>query len=591
MSVSLSLLGGAGWQFFDNSGNVLSGGLLYTYAAGTTTPLTTYTSLTGLTANTNPIILDSAGRVPNQIWMTDGVGYKLILQNAVGGQIGAWDNITSQNTASVNLAASAISYTAAGSVVVRTVQAKLQESVSVLDFGAVGDGVADDTAAIQAAISSTTGCTIYFPPGEYKCTSQILINGKTGLVLQGSRNAKLLFTDGSYIGLLFTNSNQCKVENLKIYGTNTTTPAITLLKATTNTAYFTIQDCQFAYASRAIFLAQSYIVRFQNNNYSNCDQYVFATNAEGSVADLALVGETYGTSTIGASANVQIAYNDTRIIGCYWETMSTAKLSLAIVSPAQRVAISGCQFTTSGGIDVGTSNYVTINGCMFSDSYTSNRTIRINGGASGQVNGNLLTLTSLSATVVGVSSSGNTSVVGNFMTNFLQGIGSSGSGSITGNHITGCTTGISAGGTVVVANDNSFVSNTTNLVTSGSATATGPSVFTATLTGCTTSPTGTARYEVNNGVVNLFVPGISATSNSNACTITGLPTAIQPLGGINSFGSVVLVTDNGSQSAEQCFVSGSVLTLYKSGSATGFTASGTKGIVGCVITYRLRNVA
>jgi len=64
MAVNLSPVGGVAAQFFDNNGDPLSGGLLYSYASGTTTPLATYTSSTGLTANTNPIVLDSAGRVP-----------------------------------------------------------------------------------------------------------------------------------------------------------------------------------------------------------------------------------------------------------------------------------------------------------------------------------------------------------------------------------------------------------------------------------------------------------------------------------------------------------------------------------------------
>jgi hypothetical protein len=47
MSVNLSLLAGAGWQFFTDDGVPLAGGLLYTYAAGTTTPQAPYTSSSG----------------------------------------------------------------------------------------------------------------------------------------------------------------------------------------------------------------------------------------------------------------------------------------------------------------------------------------------------------------------------------------------------------------------------------------------------------------------------------------------------------------------------------------------------------------
>ena len=64
MAVNLSPVGGVAAQFFDNSGYPLTGGKLYTYAAGTTTPAATYTSSNGATAHSNPIVLDAAGRVP-----------------------------------------------------------------------------------------------------------------------------------------------------------------------------------------------------------------------------------------------------------------------------------------------------------------------------------------------------------------------------------------------------------------------------------------------------------------------------------------------------------------------------------------------
>jgi hypothetical protein len=62
----------------------------------------------------------------------------------------------------------------------RTALAKLRDTVSVKDFGAVGDGVANDTAAVQAAITAvqaTNGGSVYFPTGNYKITSSLLITG------------------------------------------------------------------------------------------------------------------------------------------------------------------------------------------------------------------------------------------------------------------------------------------------------------------------------------------------------------------------------------------------------------------------------
>ena len=97
MAVKLSPLAGAGWQFFDNLGIPLAGGLLYTYTAGTTTPQATYTSNTGTIANANPIVLDSAGRITNEVWLTTGIAYKFVLQTPAAVTIGTYDNISGIN--------------------------------------------------------------------------------------------------------------------------------------------------------------------------------------------------------------------------------------------------------------------------------------------------------------------------------------------------------------------------------------------------------------------------------------------------------------------------------------------------------------
>ena len=227
--VNFSPFAGAGAQFFDNNGVPLAGGFLYTYLAGTTTQQATYTTPVANIANANPIVLDASGRTTQEIWLVNGYAYKFVLQNSSGSQIGSYDNIpsTSTNLAIIN-DASSISYeegytVTAGNFVVgntylitsvgttsftsigatsntvgilftatgvgsgtgtaklsRTVQTKLQENVSVKDFGAVGNGTTDDTASIQACLSS--GATsITFPSGTYLISSTLSIPGSITL--------------------------------------------------------------------------------------------------------------------------------------------------------------------------------------------------------------------------------------------------------------------------------------------------------------------------------------------------------------------------------------------------------------------------
>ena len=94
MAVFLSPVGGVAAQFFTNTGAVLTGGKLYTYQAGTTTPQTTYTTSAGNVARTNPIVLDAAGRVGDggEIWILP-VSYKFVLKDSNDVLIATYDNI------------------------------------------------------------------------------------------------------------------------------------------------------------------------------------------------------------------------------------------------------------------------------------------------------------------------------------------------------------------------------------------------------------------------------------------------------------------------------------------------------------------
>lgn len=230
-TVNLSSFAGAGWQFFDNNGVPLAGGLIYTYTAGTSTPATTYTTSAGSVANSNPIVLDSAGRTPQEVWLPQLTNYKFVLKNSSGDLIGTYDNLPGvndtayidqqiadvysnfANTTDVAKGDALVGFKQSNSAgvltgaVARTVHQKFQEFVSIKDFGAVGDGTTDDTAAIQAAVDyvcSTNISSLFFPFGSgerYKLTSTIIIN-RANIALIG--NAGLSWTPND-TGYIFSN--------------------------------------------------------------------------------------------------------------------------------------------------------------------------------------------------------------------------------------------------------------------------------------------------------------------------------------------------------------------------------------------------
>ena len=293
MSVTLSSLAGAGAQFFDNNGVPLAGGLIYTYAAGTTTPEATYTSSTGITAHANPIVLNAAGRIATgEVWLTSGVDYKFIVQTSLFVQLGSYDNIPSindftsiyaalANTSNVALGDALIGFKQSnssgvlGGAVGRTVHQKLQESVSVKDFGAVGDGVTDDSAAIQAAVNSFNGLgssgEIFFPKGNYKINTKITVpvinNTISGIrfvgvgfgsqIQAGTETSSLFLVEGrevTFSALYFVNTSTLTNTAIAAGGTNTGSyPGLT------------VDNCSFVSFSNGIGLI--YTLHTITNNF------------------------------------------------------------------------------------------------------------------------------------------------------------------------------------------------------------------------------------------------------------------------------------------------------------------------------------
>jgi len=300
MAVNLSMLAGAGAQFFDNNGVILSGGLVYTYAAGTTTPQATYTTSSGSTAHTNPIVLDSAGRVASggEIWLTDAVSYKFVLKTATATTIGTYDNVTGNASGiyaafAASSGSSLVGFIQAGTgATATTVQAKLRQTVSVKDFGAVGDGVANDTTAVVAALAASNA--VYFPAGTYLVNGDINIKNKslygvpsnsTGntsvsiIKLSGANTNTSLFINGENISTPWGTGGGCLLKDLTLQGnwdgaTSNTQTAISdigaLLKWWSG-AYVKIQDCYFVSSfGFGIFSYQLGYSNFQNSFVSLC---------------------------------------------------------------------------------------------------------------------------------------------------------------------------------------------------------------------------------------------------------------------------------------------------------------------------------
>lgn len=193
-----------------SAGLTLPGGLVYFYQAGTTTPQAVYAA-DGITPLANPLTLDANGAA--EFRLGSGLTYKIDLKDAEGAAISGWpiDNVEAADKGwlaaldglKTDLADSmdvakgdemiAVKQPFTGAVA-RTQHDKNAEWVSVLDFGAIRDGVTDDSGAFSAA--AATGNTVIVPGGSYKLTADIegdfVSSGPVTFVDKGVSNLRSL---------------------------------------------------------------------------------------------------------------------------------------------------------------------------------------------------------------------------------------------------------------------------------------------------------------------------------------------------------------------------------------------------------------
>lgn len=88
---------GAGGQVLDSNGKPASGALVNTYAAGTTSTVQVFTTSVGNVAAANPVVCNSDGRLPYELWQTSGQSIKIIVTDALVNILGTYDNLTGVN--------------------------------------------------------------------------------------------------------------------------------------------------------------------------------------------------------------------------------------------------------------------------------------------------------------------------------------------------------------------------------------------------------------------------------------------------------------------------------------------------------------
>lgn len=259
-------------SYTDDAGVPLSGGLLYTWDAGTTTPRLTWSDSAQTAPHTNPIVLDARGEA-TVFWSG---AYKVELRTATNVPIWTVDNITAGNDAisAAALAASSgatlVGFIQAGTgAVARTAQAKMRDVVSLLDF-ANGDG-SDETTQIQAAFTAAAGRALYIPKttSGYRVTSAINIASNTEVYGEGSGSVIQCSTADINV-LLATGASNIHIHDIKI--NITATPGVTSIGAIKldSSSYCTVNNCEIVGTQWAgVWLNNSPHNIIRNNYFHN----------------------------------------------------------------------------------------------------------------------------------------------------------------------------------------------------------------------------------------------------------------------------------------------------------------------------------
>lgn len=290
---------------------------------------------------------------------------------------------------------------------VRSSLSKMRDFVSVLDFGAVGDNVNDDTAAIQAAVNAVIangGGTVYVPPGSYKVTATITLGASVSIIGLGKLATKF-YPTAAITGFLFSykpvsfTTTGIVLSDFSVIGNATTLGAADLQ----NLTFVTIQ-------------------RVYMDSFTNSGQvHVSLNNVEDST-----IAESAFMSIHGDGIFMQTNSNNNVVRGCTFNAAGSAAVGVNLDNTTQNTVIIGNNFE---GASVGNTGVIaggTYNTCIFGNyfEYWTGACVSANTGSAKnlRISDNFLLATSAAAACCVLNSAGTNDRL-TLENNYLEGLG------------------------------------------------------------------------------------------------------------------------------------------------------------------------
>jgi len=173
-------------------------------------------------------------------------------------------------------------FLATGTTFARNLANRFADVVNVKDFGAVGDGVADDTAAIQAAINSTSPFgEVFFPEGTYKISSTITLpssSGLSGITLRGIGWGSVIKPTSAVSIAIKALGDVVFISNLQFDGISTSSAAALQFEGGINNCNVSVTGCYFStFANGIILLTDCYNI--SNNNFTDCNVSIYCADS------------------------------------------------------------------------------------------------------------------------------------------------------------------------------------------------------------------------------------------------------------------------------------------------------------------------